>query len=124
MKQRKSDKTVTLSIRLKPEEHALLRRLSRLKNRTQTSCLTEIAKKNAREELLSFAVNEYVAGRWSLSEAATKTGLDMPGVMDAVARFKSEDRSALEGFLSAARSLAKAHKDPGLYELAMRALSK
>ena len=124
MKKQKSEKTVTLSIRLKPEEHALLRKLSRLKNRTQTACLTEIAKKNAREELLSFAVNEYVTGRWSLSEAATKTGLDVPGIMDAVARVTLEDRSVLEGFLSAAKSLAKAHKDPGLYELAMRALSK
>ena len=112
MKKRKSEKTVTLSIRLKPEEHALLRRLSGLKNRTQTACLTKIAKKNAREELLSFAVNEYSAGRWSLSEAATKTGLDVPSIMDEVGRFKSEDRTALDGFLSAAQSLAKAHKDP------------
>lgn len=124
MKKTKSEETVTVSIRLKPEDHALLQRLSRLRNRTQTACLTEIARKVAREELLSHAVSEYVEGRWSLSQAASKTGLDVPTLMDAVTRLKAEDRSAQEGFLSAARTIAKVHRDPEFYELALRALTK
>src|SRR5437870_3984179 len=120
---KKHEETVTVSIRLKREEHALLQKLSRLRNRTQAACLTEIARKTARQELLAHAVNEYVEGRWSISQAASRTGLDVPTLMDAIARFKAEDRSVLEGFLSAARSLAKAHHDPEFYELALRALT-
>jgi hypothetical protein len=122
-KAKKSNKPITISVRLKPEEHEILQRLCRLKKTTQTACLANLATRQAKEELLAYAVREYVEGQASLSELATKTGLDVPTIMEAVAEERAEDSEAQAAFLAAAKSLSKAHKDPAFYQLAVKALN-
>jgi len=55
-------------------------------------------------------------------ELATQTGLDVPTIMDAAAKAAGAEPTAVDAFLSAAKSLAEAHADPGFYELAVRAV--
>jgi hypothetical protein len=43
-------KTITISVRLKPEEHEVLQRLCRLKNITQTACLADLATHSRQEK--------------------------------------------------------------------------
>ena len=74
------------------------------------------------EEILDFAVREYSEGRASLSELAAKTGLDVPTIMEAVAKVHAQDQGAQTAFLAAAKSLAEAHQDPAFYQLAVTAL--
>ena len=121
-KTKKHDKTVTISVRLKPEEHEMLQRLCRLKNTTQTACLADLATRQAREEILEYGVREYLEARASLSELATKTGLDVPTIMEAVAKAREQDQGAQAAFLAAAKSLSEAHQDPAFYQLAVTAL--
>jgi len=116
------NKTITISVRLRSEEHEVLRRLCRLKNTTQTACLADLATRQAREELLEYGVHEYVEDRASLSELAAKTGLDVPTIMEAVAKTRAKDQGAQAAFLAAAKSLAEAHQDPAFYRLAVTAL--
>jgi hypothetical protein len=68
-------------------------------------------------------VQEYLEGHASLSELATKTGLDVPAIMDAVAAERSQNQAAQAAFLAAARSLSEAHEDPAFYDLAVKALA-
>lgn len=74
------------------------------------------------KELLQYAVEEHIAGRASVSALAKKTGRDVPTILDEVARVTEEDRSAIEGFLSAVKTLAKTNNDPEFYHLAEKTL--
>lgn len=123
MRKPKQEKT-TVTIRLTREQHALLQRLCGLKHTTQSAYLAYLASEQARQELVNYAVREYLDGRGSLSELATKTGLDVPSLMEAVAEVSANDPRVKEGFLSAAKTLAKVHKDPEFYELALKALAR
>ena len=120
---RKDKRTITISVRLKSEEHEVLRRLCQLKNTTQTAYLASLATRQAKRELLDYAAREYVEGRASLSELATKTGLDVPTIMEAIAGVSAKDKKAQEAFLAGAKALSQAHKDPEFYKLAVKALA-
>ena len=122
MKRNKKERT-TISIRLTDEQHEVLRRLCRLKNTTQSAYLAYLAAEQSRKGLVDYAVSEYVQGRASLSELATKTGLEVPAIMDAVARVSGEDKRVVEAFLSAAKTLSETHRDPEFYELALKAVA-
>lgn len=122
MRGKKRVKT-TVSVRLTDEEHEALRRLCVLKKTSQTGYLAELAKNQARKELLNYAVEEYLRGKASLSELSKKTGMDVPTLMDGVARVTGEDKRAVEGFLSAVKTLSKLNKDPEFYNLAVKAVS-
>lgn len=111
----------TITVRLTEEQHTVLKRLCRLKRMTQAGYLASLATEQAQQELTAYAVREYLDGRASLSELATKTGLDVPTIMEAAAAVVGTDRRAVEAFLSAAKSLADAHADPEFYELAVKA---
>jgi hypothetical protein len=113
--------TTTVTVRLTDEEYEVLRRLCVLKRTSQTGYLTHLATSQAKKELLDYAVGEYRAGRASLSELAKKTGLDVPTIMEEVARVTGEDKQALEGFLSAVKTLSQENDDPELYLLAVTA---
>jgi hypothetical protein len=113
--------TTTVTVRLTDEEYEVLRRLCVLKRTSQTGYLTHLATSQAKKELLDYAVGEYRAGRASLSELAKKTGLDVPTIMEEVARVTGEDKQALEGFLSAVKTLSQENDDPELYALAVAA---
>ena len=121
MKKEKQEKT-TVTVRLTDEEDQVLNRLCALKKTSKTGYLARLAKDQARRELLSFAVEEYLEGRASLSELAKKTGLEIPSIMDEVASIKGEDRRAVEAFLSAVETLSKLNKDPEFYNLAVKAV--
>ena len=121
MKKDKHEKT-TITIRLTDEEDEILSRLCSVKKTSKTGYLARLAKDQARRELLSFAAEEYLEGRASVSELATKTGLDVPTIMDEVASMKGEDRRAVDAFLSAVETLSKINKDPEFYNLAVRAV--
>ena len=114
--------TTTVTVRLTDEEHAVLRRLCALKQTSQTGYLTHLATSQAKKELLDYAVGEYRAGKASLSELAKKTGLDVPTIMDEVARVTGEDKRAVEGFLSAVKTLSEANNAPEFYTLAVKAI--
>ena len=114
--------TTTVTVRLTDEEHEVLRRLCALKQTSQTGYLTHLATSQAKKELLDYAVEEYRAGKASLSELAKKTGLDVPTIMDEVARVTGEDKRAVEGFLSAVKTLSEANNAPEFYTLAMKAI--
>jgi uncharacterized protein (DUF1778 family) len=113
----------TITIRLTPERHALLKRLCALKGISQTGYLASLATERARQELKEHAAREYLAGRASLSELARRTGLDVPTIMEVVAAGGAEEKRAIEGFLKAVKSLADTHSDPEFYELAVKAVS-
>jgi hypothetical protein len=123
MKKEKHEKT-TITVRLTDEEDQVLNRLCALKKTSKTGYLARLAKDQARRELLSFAAEEYLEGRASLSELAKKTGLDIPSIMDEVASIKGEDRRAVEAFLSAVETLSKLNKDPEFYNLAVNAMKE
>ena len=114
--------TTTVTVRLTDEEYEILRRLCAVKHTSQTGYLTRLATSQARKELLDYAVEEYRTGRASLSELARKTGLDVPTIMEEVAKVTGEDKRAVEGFLSAVKALSEAHEDPEFYRLARKAI--
>lgn len=84
--------------------------------------MAHLATHQAEKELLRYAMEEYTAGRESVSALAKKTGLDVPTILDEVARVTEEDGSAIEGFLSAVKILAKSNNDPEFYHLAEKTL--
>jgi len=116
--------TTTVTVRLTDEEHEVLRRLCALRRTSQTGYLTHLATSQARKELLAYAVEEYRAGKASLSELAKKTGFDVPTIMEAVAKVTGEDKQVVEGFLSAVKTLADANKDPEFYQLARKVIGE
>src|SRR6266436_7324697 len=105
MKKEKHENT-TVTVRLTDEEDQVLRRLCMLKKTSKTGYLARLAKEQAKQELLRYAAEEYLGGRASLSELAKKTGLDVPTIMDEVARVRGEDKRAVEGFLAAVKTLS------------------
>lgn len=113
--------TTTVTVRLTDEEYEVLRRLCALKRTSQTGYLTHLATSQAKKELLDYTVGEYRAGRASLSELAKKTGLDVPTIMEEVAKVTGDDKRAVEGFLSAVKTLSRENDDPELYKLAVNA---
>ncbi len=115
-------KTTTVTVRLTDEEYEVLRRLCSLRQTSQTGYLTQLATTQAKKELLAYAVEEYQAGRASLSAVAKKTGLEVPTIMEAVAQVTGEDPHGAESFLSAVKTLADANKDPEFYRLATKVM--
>jgi hypothetical protein len=113
--------TTTVTVRLTDEEYEVLRRLCALKRTSQTGYLTHLATSQAKKELLDYTVGEYRTGRASLSELAKKTGLDVPTIMEEVAKVTGDDKRAVEGFLSAVKTLSRENDDPELYKLAVNA---
>ncbi len=116
--------TTTVTVRLTDEEYEVLRRLCALRQTSQTGYLTHLATSQAKKELLAYAVEEYQAGRASLSTLAKKTGLDVPTIMEAVAKVTGEDKQVVECFLSAVKTLADANKDPEFYQLARKVIGE
>jgi hypothetical protein len=114
--------TTTVTVRLTDEEYEVLRRLCALKRMNQTGYLTHLATSQAKKELLEYAVEEYQAGRASLSELAKKTGLDVPTIMEGVAKVMKQDKQIVEGFLAAVKVLSEEKGDPELYKSAVRAI--
>jgi len=121
----KKDKsyTTTVTVRLTDEEYAILQRLCTLKKISRTRYLARLATHHAKQKLLQYAIGEYLGGRASLSELATQTGLDVPTIMEEVARITEKDTQAVEGFLSAVQTLAQVYDDPEFYTLAVRAIT-
>ena len=121
MKREKHEKT-TVTVRLTEEEDQVLSRLCILKKTSKTGYLARLAKDQAKRELLNYAAGEYLEGRASLSELAKKTGLDVPTIMDEIAKFKGGEKRAVEAFLSAVETLSKLNRDPEFYDLAVKAV--
>ena len=121
MKKEKREKT-TVTVRLTDDEDQLLRRLCTLKKTSKTGYLARLAKDRAKAELLNYAAEEYLEGKASLSELAKKTGLDVPTIMDEVARVTGGEKQAVEAFLSAVKTLSKVNEDPEFYHLAVKAV--
>lgn len=121
---RETTTKVTITVRLTAQQHALLRRLCRLKGMTQTAYLASVATEQATQQLKAYAAREYAEGRASLSELATRTALDVPTLMEAVSLGGGAERTAVEAFLTAAKTLADTHADPGFYELAVKAVTR
>lgn len=121
MKKEKQEK-ITLTVRLTDEEDQVLRRICMLKKTSKTGYLARLAKDQAKRELLNYAAEEYLEGKASLSELAKKTGLDVPTIMDEIARIKGGEKRTVEAFLSAVETLSKVKEDPELYNLAVKAL--
>ena len=59
---------------------------------------------------LRYAVEEYSNGRASLSALAKKTGLDVPTIIEEVARVTGEDKRVLEVFLSAVKTISEVNE--------------
>ena len=123
MKKEKHEKT-TITVRLTDEEDQVLGRLCMLKKTSKTGYLARLAKDQAKKELLNYAAAEYLEEKASLSELAKKTGLDVPTIMDEVARIQGGDTRAVEAFLSAVETLSKINKDPEFYDLAIKAIKE
>ncbi len=121
MKKDKGHRT-TVTVRLTDEEYEVLQRLCALKKISRTRYLAQLATCHAQQELLQYAVDEYRRGQASLSELATQTGLDVPTIMEEVARITEKDTQAVEGFLAAVQTLAQVHNDPEFYTLAVQAV--
>ena len=114
----------TISVRLSNQEHEVLSRLCALKKTSRTEYLVTLAKNQVKKELLQYAVEEYLKSGESLSALAKKTGLDVPTIMDEVARATGEDQRVVEGFLSAVKTISEANKDPEFYRVAVNALGR
>ena len=113
----------TVTVRLTDEEYEVLTRLCTLKKTSRTAYLARLATRHAKQELLDYATREYLEGKASFSELATKTGIDVPTIMEEVARRTGEDAQAVEGFLTAVKTLAQVHDDPEFYHLALKVLT-
>jgi hypothetical protein len=111
-----------VTVRLTDEEYEVLTRLCALKKPSRTAYLARLATSHAKQELLTYAAGEYLAGKASLSELATRTGLDVPSIMEEVAQTTGEDPRVVDGFLSAVKTLSQLHHDPEFYTLARKAL--
>src|SRR2546430_406885 len=109
---RERRQTTTVTVRLTDEEYEVLRRLCALKQTSQTGYLTQLATSQAKKELLDYAVEEYRARKASLSELAKKTGIDVPTIMEEVAKTVGEDKRMEASFLSAVEALSEANADP------------
>ena len=114
---------IAVTVRLTHREAENLKRLCALRKITQTGYLTQMATDLARKDLLDYAVREYREGKKSLSELAKKTGLDAPTIMDGIVSVSGDEKTALDAFLAAAKTLSKLNKDPEFYELAVKAVS-
>ena len=112
----------TVTVRLAEDEYAILQRLCRLKKTTCTGYLARLVTDQAKQDLLHYAVDAYLSGQASVSTLARETGLDVPTILDAVTTKTGEDTSAIEGFLSAVKTLSQESNDPELYEAAIKAL--
>ncbi len=112
----------TVTVRLSDEEYNVLTRLCDLQQTTRTAYLARVATQNAKKELLSYAVDAYRAGRASLSELASRTGIDVPTIMEEIARITGEDTEAVDGFLSAVETLSQLYNDPEFYAMARKAI--
>ena len=112
----------TVTVRLTDEEYDVLTRLCDLQKTTRTAYLARVATRHAKQELLRYAADEYLAGRASLSELATRTGLDVPTIMEEVGQITGEDTQAVESFLSAVETLSQLHHDPEFYAMAKKAI--
>jgi len=121
MKKERHEK-ITVTVRLTDEEDQALSRLCTLKKISKTGYLARLAKDQAKRELLDYAAGEYIEGKASLSELAKKTGLDVPTIMDEVARIKGGESRAVEAFLFAVKTLSKLNKDSDFYDLAVKAV--
>lgn len=120
----KKDKKTTVSIRLTKDQYNLLQRICAVRHTTQSSYLAYLASDQARKELLTYAATQYVNGKASLSELSTKTGFDIPTLMETISEYSAEDKKGIDTFLAAAKELSKLYKDPGFYESALRASSR
>ena len=114
---------ISVTVRLTHREAENLKRLCALRKTTQTGYLTQMAIDLARKDLLDYAVREYREGKKSLSELAKKTGLDAPTIMDGIVSVSGDEKTALDAFLAAAKTLSKLNNDPDFYELAVKAVS-
>ena len=123
MKTEKRVKT-TISVRLTNEDHEVLRRLCALKKTSRREYLSDLAKNQFNKDLLRYAVEEYSNGEASLSALAKKTGLDVPTIMNEVARVTGEDKRVVEGFLSAVKTISEVNEDPEFYRVAVEALGR
>ena len=112
----------TVTVRLTDEEYDVLTRLCDLQKTTRTAYLARVATRHAKQELLRYAADEYLAGRASLSELATRTGLDVPTIMEEIAQITGEDSRAVDSFLSAVETLSQLHHDPEFYAMAKQAI--
>lgn len=121
MKKKKHEK-ITVTVRLTDEEDQVLRRLCLLKKTSKTGYLAHLAKDQAKKELLNYAAGEYLEEKASLSELAKKTGLDVPTIMNEVARIQGGEKRVVEAFLSAVETLSKLNKDPEFFDLAIKAV--
>jgi hypothetical protein len=102
----------------------VLTRLCDLQKTARTAYLARVATQHAKQDLLRFATDEYFAGRTSLSELATRTGLDVPTIMEEIAQITGEDSRAVDSFLSAVETLSQLHDDPEFYAIAKEVLPK
>ena len=89
MSKEKRHRTI-VTVRFTDEEYDVLTHLCALKKTSRTAYLARLATSHAKQELLTYAAREYQAGQASLSELATKTGLDVPTIMEEVARITEE----------------------------------
>ena len=121
MKTDKKVKTI-VSVRLTHKDHDALRRLCALKKTSRREYLSALAKNQLKKELLQYAVEEYSNGKASLSALAKKTGLDVPTIMEEVARVTGEDKRVVEGFLAAVKTISEVNEDPEFYRVAVKAL--
>lgn len=121
MKKNKHEK-ITVTVRLTDEEDQVLRRLCLLKKTSKTGYLAHLAKDQAKKELLNYAAGEYLEEKASLSELSKKTGLDVPTIMNEVARIQGGEKRVVEAFLSAVETLSKLNKDPEFFDLAIKAV--
>jgi UDP-glucose 6-dehydrogenase len=121
MKKKKHEK-ITVTVRLTDEEDQVLRRLCLLKKTSKTGYLAHLAKDQAKKELLNYAAGEYLEEKASLSELSKKTGLDVPTIMNEVARIQGGEKRVVEAFLSAVETLSKLNKDPEFFDLAIKAV--
>jgi hypothetical protein len=100
----------------------VLTRLCDLQKTARTAYLARVATQHAKQDLLRYASDEYLAGRASLSELATRTGLDVPTIMEEIAQITGEGSRAVNSFLSAVETLSQLHDDPAFHALAKEAI--
>lgn len=123
MSKNKKPKT-TITVRLTGEQLETVRRICRIRHTSQTAYLATLATEQARDELLAYAVAEYLEDRASISELVARTGLDVTSIMDGIAKASEGDRRVLDAFLAAAKTVSKQLKDPSFYKAALRAVSE
>lgn len=110
----------TVSVRLDDDAKYRVERAATLLKQSSGAFLGKAGDEQARQVLLNWARDRYLAGKGTFSELAGETGLGVEEIMVAMGR--GEELDALDMFLNSCRTAAEASGNPDFLRSAAQAV--